>query len=182
MATPAYPLLRLLRGLCARQVLAGLVLFFCLFVWTRGDEPLPNVAVSLGLKILSLQKQFADKPDGISIYVLGDPNVAKAFSTYEGRYVGSLRLAKVISGDDLPAEKPDVLFVGDKNKVADAVRYTRANKVLSMARNERYIEQGVTLTIYIARGQTQISMNRTGAVLEGVDINPATLKVARVTR
>jgi hypothetical protein len=159
------------------------ILLTCLLTPTRADEPLPNVAVSLGLKILSLQKQFASKPQGITIFVLGDSNVAKAFLSYVDQSVGTLRLAKVLSGDQLPTEKPDVLFIGDKDKVQDAVKYTRANGVLSMARNEKFISQGVTLNVYLGQaGTPEISVNMSGALLEGVEVNPATLKVARVAR
>jgi len=154
-----------------------------LFTWIRADEPLPKVAASLGLKILSLQKQFAGKPEGITIYVLGDSNVAKAFLSYVNQNVGTMRLARVLSGDGLPADKPDILFIGDKNKVQEAIKYTRANGVLSMARNDRMISQGVTLIVYLgAEGTPQISLNMSGALLERVEVNPATLKVARVAR
>jgi len=159
------------------------VLLASLFTLTRADEPLPNVAASLGLKILSLQKQFAAKSDGITIYVLGDNNVAKAFLAYVDQNVGTMRLAKVLSGDELPADKPDILFIGDRNKVQDAIKYTRANGVLSMARTEKFIPQGVTLTVYLGEsGKPEITLNMSGALLEGVEVNPATLKVARVAR
>lgn len=164
-------------------IVIAFVLLASLFKPTRADEPLPNVAASMGLKILSLQKQFAAKPQGITIYVLGDNNVAKAFLTYVDHSVGTLRVAKVQSGDDLPAEKPDILFIGDKNKVQEAIKYTRANGVLSMARSEKFIPQGVTLTVYLGQaGDAQVTLNMSGALLEGVDVNPATLKVARVAR
>ncbi len=159
------------------------VLLICLFTWIRADEPLPNVAASLGLKILSLQKQFAGKPEGITIFVLGDNNVAKAFLAYLNQNVGTMRLAKVLSGDELPAEKPDILFIGDKNRVQEAIKYTRANGVLSMARTDKMISQGVTLIVYLGEaGRPEISLNMSGALLEGVEVNPATLKVARVAR
>jgi hypothetical protein len=150
---------------------------------TKADEPLPGVAASLGLKIVSLQKRFSGKPEGVTVFVLGDENVARSFLTYVNKNIGTMREARVESGDQLPAEKPDILFIGDKNKVQEAVRYTRANGVLSMARNEKFIPQGVTLTVYLGpSGTPSISVNMSGAVLEGVEVNPATLKVARVTR
>jgi len=164
-------------------VTAAAVLLTLLLTVTKADEPLPNVAASLGLKILSLQKQFAAKPEGVTIFVLGDNNVAKALLPYVDRSVGTMRLAKVLSGDELPTTKPDILFIGDKNKIHEAIRYTRANGVLSMARTERFIPQGVTLTVYLGKaGQPEITLNMSGALLEGVEVNPATLKVARVAR
>jgi hypothetical protein len=164
-------------------VTAILVISTSIFTLTRADEPLPNVAASLGLKVLSLQKQFAAKPEGITIFVLGDNNVAKAFLSWVDRSVGTMRLAKVFSGEELPAEKPDILFIGDKDKVEEAVRYTRAHGVLSMARTEKFIPQGVTLTVYLGQaGNPEITLNMSGALLEGVEVNPATLKVARVAR
>ncbi len=159
------------------------VLLTSLFTWSRADEPLPNVAASLGLKILSLQKQFAGKPEGITIFVLGDNNVAKAFLSLAEQSIGTMRLARVLSGDELPPEKPDILFIGDKDKVQEAIKYTRANGVLSMARTEKFIPQGVTLIVYLGQaGRPEISLNMSGALLEGVEVNPATLKVARVAR
>jgi len=153
------------------------------FTLTRADEPLPNVAASLALKIISLQKQFATKPEGVTIFVLGDNNVAKALLPYVDQSVGTMRLAKVLSGDGLPTIKPDILFIGDKTKVQEAIRYTRANGVLSMARSEKFIPLGVTLTVYLGQaGKPEITLNMSGALLEGVDVNPATLKVARVAR
>ena len=86
--------LRLPVRLCATAT--AFVLLTCLFTLTRADEPLPNVAASLGLKILSLQKQFAAKSDGITIFVLGDSNVAKAFQSYLNQNVGTMRVAKVL--------------------------------------------------------------------------------------
>lgn len=173
--------LRLPVRLCATAT--AFVLVTCLFTLTRADEPLPNVAASLGLKILSLQKQFAAKSDGITIFVLGDSNVAKAFQSYLNQNVGTMRVAKVLSGDELPADKPDILFIGDKDKVQEAIKYTRANGVLSMARTEKLIPQGVTLIVYLGEaGKPEITLNMSGALLEGVEVNPATLKVARVAR
>jgi hypothetical protein len=150
---------------------------------SRGDEALPNVTVSTGLKIISMQKQFSGKSEGITVYVLGDNNVAKAFQAVTEQQFGSMKLARVLFGEDLPAEKPDVLFIGDRNKADQAIKYTRENKVLSMARSDRLIPKGVTLTIYTSPdGGTVITMNMSGALLEGIDVNPATLKVARVAK
>ncbi len=174
---------RLTAGVWTTLTVTALILLTSLSTLTRADEPLPNVAASLGLKILSLQKQFAGKPGGITIFVLGDNNVARAFLSYVDQSVGNMRLAKVLSGDQLPAEKPDVLFIGDKDKVQEAIKYTRANAVLSMARTEKFIPQGVTLTVYLGQGGApEITVNMSGALLEGVEVNPATLKVARVAR
>lgn len=174
---------KLTAGVLTTLTVTALILLTSLFTFTRADEPLPNVAASLGLKILSLQKQFAGKPEGITIFVLGDTNVAKAFLTYVDQSVGTMRVARVLSGDDLPAERPDVLFIGDKDKVQEAVKYTRGKGVLSMARTEKFIPQGVTLTVYLGHtGTPEISVNMSGALLEGVEVNPATLKVARVAR
>ena len=162
---------------------AALVLMLCFCLPSRGDDALPHVAVSYGLKVISLQRQFSGKPEGITVFVLGDSNVAKAFQNHVNEMYGSMKLARVFSGDELPEEPPDVLFIGDKNKVDQAVLYTRQNKVLSMARNDRLLSRGVTLVVSATReGDTQISMNMSGAVLEGVQINPATLKVVRVAK
>jgi hypothetical protein len=161
----------------------ALVMSLCLSVLTRGDDALPQVAVTYGLKVISLQRQFSAKPDGITIYVLGDANVAKAFQTQVNQTIGAMKVAKVLSGDELPSERPDVLFIGDKDKVDQAVLYTRQYKVLSMARNEKLLPRGVTLVVSANReGDTQISMNMSGALLEGVQVNPATLKVVRVAK
>jgi len=139
--------------------------------------------VSYGLKVISLQRQFSSKSEGITVYVLGDSNVAKAFQNHINETYGTMKLAKVLSGDELPEDPPDVLFIGDKDKVDQAILYTRQNKVLSMARNDRLLTRGVTLVVSATRdGDTQISMNMSGAVLEGVQVNPATLKVVRVAK
>jgi hypothetical protein len=173
------------RSLPRRMAAAAAAIALC---WlssgvTRADEALPHVTVSTGLKIISMQRQFSVKPEGITVYVLGDSNVAKAFLAMTNQQFGTMKLAKVLSGEDLPAEKPDVLFIGDRNKADQAIKYTRENKVLSMARTDRLITKGVTLTIHAsADGSTLISMNMSGALLEGIDVNPATLKVARVAK
>jgi len=147
------------------------------------DDAMPNIVVSVGLKVLSMQKQFSGKPEGITVFVLDDANVAKAFQASVNTTVGSMKVARVLSGSELPTEKPDVLFIGGRDKVEAAIAYTRTQKVLSMARSDRLISKGVTLTVYqTPDGKAQITMNMSGALLEGVDINPATLKVASVAK
>lgn len=172
---------------CRRYVARALttVVALSMVTWNAAlaDEALPHIVVSVGLKILSMQKQFNGRPDGITVFVLDDANVAKAFQASINAPVGTMKVARVLSGSDLPTEKPDVLFIGGKEKLEAAVAYTRSQKVLSMARNDKFISRGVTLTVYqTPDGKPQITMNMSGALLEGVDVNPATLKVAKATK
>ena len=168
---------RMLREVLALLLGATVVLGF--IVPAAADDALPKLAVPLGLKIISLQKRFGSKPEGITVYVLSDAGVAKAFQSEVDRTVGTMKLSKVLSGDTLPEEKPDVLFVGDRSRIDEVLRYTRNNKVLSMARNEKFAAQGVTLAVFQdAYGKLAVTMNMSGAALEGIEVNPATLKVA----
>jgi len=142
------------------------------------NAPAP-IAAAMVLKVVGFEKTVGAASD-ITIYVLGAADVAAELSKGIGKPVGKGMLKAVETGADVPAAKPTLLFVGDAGKAAAAMAYSRANKILTVTGLPDLVSQGVTLGFGIGEdSKPRVLLNLTASAEEGLDWNPAILKVAK---
>lgn len=141
-----------------------------------GVAPAPLQA-ALFLKLLAFDKNIASGGT-ITIYVVGATEFAAEMKKTEGKPVGTATLGKVIEGDGVPSEKPSVIYIGTEAKLSDILAYTKANKILSITGNPSLVSKNVSLLVGISEGKPKIMLNLSSSKDEGIDWNPAILKVA----
>ena len=96
----------------------------------------------------------------------------------EGKAVGAATIGKVIEGTVVPTEKPSVIYIGSESVLSQLQTYTSTNKVLSITGNPEFVAKGVSMSVGISEGKPKIMLNLSASKDEGVDWNPAILKVA----
>ena len=140
--------------------------------------PLPgDIAAKLLVKVIEFEKNIS-KQD-IVIYVQGAPDVAKELE----KMIGQAGIVKVVSGPSLPASKPTIYFVNNAGHLAEALKYTRQNKVLSVSNYPSFVPTGVTLGLGVGQdNKAKIILNVTASEEEGVDWEPAIMKVAKIVK
>jgi hypothetical protein len=141
-----------------------------------GVAPAPLQA-ALFLKLLAFDKNIATGGT-ITIYVVGAPEFAAEMKKTEGKPVGTATLGKVIEGDGVPTEKPSVVYIGADAKLAEFIAYTKGNKILSITGNPALVSKDVSLIVGTSEGKPKIMLNLSSSKDEGIDWNPAILKVA----
>lgn len=143
----------------------------------------PEMVAELILKLVSFEKQRSASTSEITVYVMGSDDVAKALDKKIGTKVGKATLKKVEKGEELPEDIPDVFYIGDDTKLFSAIMFTRTQDVLSVTALSHMAEKGVTLNIATATdGSPSISLNLTSSKEEGLNWNPAILKIARAVQ
>jgi hypothetical protein len=164
-----------------RQFLLPIFLITIIFVSTGlcediGAAPAPLQA-ALFLKLLAFDKNIASGGT-ISLYVVGAPEFAAEMKKTEGKPVGTATLAKVVEGDGIPSEKPSVIYIGNDAKLAEILTYTKSNRILSITGNPSLVSKDVSLFVGISEAKPKIMLNLSSSKDEGIDWNPAILKVA----
>lgn len=145
-----------------------------------GNAPVP-IQAALFLKLLEFDKNISSG-GSINIYVIGSSEFAGEMKKAEGKTVGAAKIGKVIEGSDLPSEKPSVIYIGNASMLSKVQTYTTANKVLSITGIPDLTSKGVTLAIGISEGKPKIMLNLSSSKDEGIDWNPAILKVAATVK
>jgi hypothetical protein len=136
-----------------------------------------SLQAALFLKLLVFNKNISSGGD-ITIYVVGAEDFAAEMKKAEGKAVGSSKIGKVIEGTGIPQEKPSIIYVGSKSSPAEIVEYTQKNKILSISGNADFISKNVTLIVGISSKKPKIMLNLSSSKEEGIQWNPAILKVA----
>lgn len=146
-------------------------------------SPAPaNVSAALIIKLAAFEKKVAGSGD-VTIYVMGDADVAKEFQTVVGAYIGGARLKSVKSGNELPTSTPTILYLGNSAKAAEATKYAQTNKILSTTGIPDLVSSGITLGIGIGSdGKPKVLLNKASSGNEGCEWNPAIMKVATVVK
>ncbi|MBN2281700.1 MAG: hypothetical protein JXQ65_14050 [Candidatus Marinimicrobia bacterium] len=112
-----------------------------------GDFRLTNKRFVLGATSLCALNETLQKKDVLTIYVLGDQNVAEELLIFKNQKIGFAKLTEVTFGQNLPAVKPDVMLICDETKVADATDYCRDMGVFSIARSTAACKNGASTAI-----------------------------------
>ena len=146
------------------------------------DAP-PDVAAAIIVKVAGFEKKISDSEKGITIYVLGNPEVAAELEKGVGQPIGKSTLKSVEKGNSLPGSPPDILFTTDKSKVNAVLDYARANKVMSVTSIPDLVDKGIALGVGIGDDdKPKILLNLTGSGDEGLNWNPAVIKIAKTVK
>ena len=135
------------------------------------------VQAAIFLKLMAFDKTIISGGD-ITIYVVGSPDFAAEMKKAVGKPVGAATIAKVSEGTGAPSEKPSIIYIGSESSISDLLAYTKANKILSITGNPALISKDVSLTVGVSEGKPKIMLNLSASKDEGIDWNPAILKVA----
>ena len=127
-------------------VVVALVLVFS-FQAFAGDYRLTNKRFALGAISLCALNETLQKDDDLTIFVLGDQDVAEELLIFKNQKVGFPKLSEVTYGASLPAVTPDVILVCDETKLEEATEYCRENGVFSIARSTNACKNGVSTAI-----------------------------------
>ncbi|PWB75292.1 hypothetical protein C3F09_02725 [candidate division GN15 bacterium] len=161
------------------SVLAAVVLVVAAGSVCAAKDAPPDVASALIIKLLALEKNLAAGSE-VSIHVIGSPALAEAFSKAVGIPIGAAKLGKVTGGDILPPAKPSVVCLADAAKASMVTEYTRREKVASVTCAPKAVEAGIALGVGVGDdGKPEVLLNMAASKAEGLNWNPAILKVAR---
>lgn len=141
-----------------------------------GTAPV-SLQAALFLKLLAFDKNISSSGT-VTVYVVGSPEFASEMKNAEGKPIGSATLGKVIEGPNVPSEKPSVIYIGSESSLAEILTYTKGNKILSITGNPVLISKDVSLFVGVSEGKPKIMLNLSSSKDEGIDWNPAILKVA----
>ncbi len=160
-------------------LLASLILLFGSNVIAQVQDAPASVAAAMILKVVGFEKGISAGGD-VNIYVLGAADVASELKKGIGTAIGKATLKSVESGEALPGTKPTILFIGNAAKLSDCLAYTHANKILSTTGKPDLVSSGVTLGFGVgADSKPKILLNLSASSEEGLEWNPAILKVAQ---
>ena len=151
-------------------VFLGLALFS---VPVQAQQAPANLQAALIMKLLAFYTNLGADP--FTIHVIGAPDVAAELEKHVGKPAGKATLNGVTQGDS-PSGGPKVVYVG--GNVESSIGWTATNQVLSVTGNPDFVPQGVTLGIAIEDKKPKILLNLTSSKNEGINWNPAILKVA----
>ena len=159
------------KALCVVLILVAFVQVPALAV----SKASPNLQAALILKLLPLYSNLSAKPE-FSIHVIAAEELAAILKKEIGKKVGKSVLKNVTSSNGPPSGPADVVYVG---KDAGNTQFTKDNSVLSVTGNPDLIEKGVSLGIGIEGKKPKIFVNLASSKAEGVNWNPAILKLAK---
>jgi acylphosphatase len=152
-----------------------------LFATALAQKPAPaNVAAALTVKIAGFNKNLSGD---ITIYVVGNDDIASELKKAVGKPLGGGTLKSVTTGSGAPSSKPSIIFISNAGAVGAITKYSRANKVLTVTNDPGIVSDGATLGVVVGDdGKPKILLNLTSSVEEGVDWNPAIMKVAQTIK
>ena len=143
------------------------------------DAP-PKMATALILKLVGLEKELMSSDSELTIHVVGSPAMAATFHKVLGLSIGKYKVSMVTASDDLPSEKPSVLCLSDTTKLSETIEYTRREKVLSVTNIPELVAKGISLGVGVGdNGKPEILLNMSSSVKEGLDWDPAILKIIK---
>ena len=155
----------------------GIIFFLSAQSHGQTKEAPASITAALLVKVIGFEKNIS--ANDIIIYVLGSNDLYSELK----KIIGQANFKVVQSGNTLPSSKPSILFVADQGKVDDAIKYTQQNKVLSATNIPDLVSKGVTLGFGIGDdNKPKILLNVTSSAKEGLDWNPAIMKVAQVIK
>lgn len=154
-------------------VLLSLTVLFSSSALAQQKAP-PKLQAALLMKLLAFYNNLGDGP--FTIHVIGAPEVAAELKGLVGKPTGKASLSGVTEGDISSSAGAKVIYVG--TDVAGSIGYTQSNGVLSVTGVPSYVTDGVTLGVAVENNKPVILLNLSSSKAEGINWNPAILKVA----
>jgi hypothetical protein len=166
-------------GKHVRQIVVLIVLSMNIPLISQILNAPETLAAALVIKLSSFEKNISTVGE-VVIYVLDSPKVAAELEKGIGSSIGQSRLMRVVSGKGLPAEKPNIFYIGNASKLSQALGYTRDKKILSITGMPDLVKEGVTLGVGVGNdGKPKVILNLNSTLQENLSWNPAIMKVAR---
>lgn len=135
-----------------------------------------KITAPLITKVIPFEKNISSQAN-LVIHVISDSDVQKAMEDAVGQKVGSSEVTATTSGSSImPGAK--VVIVDDPSQVENVKKYCRANKALSITRDENIQKKGITLCITVSGGKPKLIINEEASNAEGLSWNPALFKIA----
>ena len=155
----------------------GIIFFLSAQSHGQTKEAPASITAALLVKVIGFEKNIS--AGDILIYVLGSNDLYSELK----KLIGQANIKAVQSGNSLPSSKPSILFIADESKVDEVSKYTQENKVLSATNIPDLVSKGVTLGFGVGDdNKPKILLNVTSSAKEGLDWNPAIMKVAQVIK
>jgi hypothetical protein len=155
----------------------GIIFFLSAQSHGQTKEAPASITAALLVKVIGFEKNISG--NNIVVYVLDSNELYNELK----KLIGQANIKAVQSGSSLPSSKPSILFVADESKVADATKYTQRNNVLSATNIPDLVSKGVTLGFGVGEdNKPKILLNVTSSAKEGLDWNPAIMKVAQIIK
>ncbi len=140
-----------------------------------------QIQAALFVKLLSFNKGISHGGD-IYIHVIDNAALAAELQQIIGEKIGNATLTAVDASNQLPSgdRKPSAVYVSEDAGLAKILDYTSTNKVLSITGTPDLVAKGVTLGVGILNQKPHIFLNISSSKKEGVEWNPAILKVSTI--
>jgi hypothetical protein len=155
----------------------GMILLIALGTFAvpaQAQQAPAKLQAALFLKLLGFYQNLGKDP--FAIHVVGAPDVASELKKLVGQNVGKAKLSEVSEGTGPPSNGAKVIYVG--SDPSSVTGYSQSNNVLTITGIPELVNQGVTLGVKIEAGKPKILLNLSSTKAEGVNWNPAILKVA----
>jgi hypothetical protein len=171
---------------CSIRTLIVVVLLLCAF-WTGSGNAAtkapPDIVSALIIKLVAFEKNVSSDGNEISIWVIGSPELATELKKGIDHKIGKGTIISVEGGEGLPAQKPSIICISNSAQLAAVTDYSRSQKVLTVTDIPELTSQGVTLGIVTGSdGKPEVTINLTASKAEGLDWNPAIMKIAKTIK
>lgn len=149
------------------------------FSYAQKESP-ASIAAALTLKLAGFNNKLSGS---VKIYVVGNDALAAELKKGVGKPLGKATLAAVDAGADVPGAKYEVIVCGSAGKAGAVSSYAKKNKVLSVTNIPSVLSKGISLGIGVGDdNKPKILLNLTQSSEEGIDWNPAIMKVAETVK
>lgn len=149
---------------------SGLLAFFLYLICTPSvaQQHSENLKALLILKIAELEQHIAQKTNGITIHVMGAPELALILKKFEGNPLGQSKLTKVSKDENLPQKRVDILFVGSSNHLKKAIHYAQKLKVMTITDRVELFKKGLSVSILTEKRHPKIALNPRASTKAGL--------------
>lgn len=155
------------------------ILLFSNINYAQKDVP-ANQVVPLTIKVLALNKSLKGN---IKIFVIGNDAIANELKKNIGNTIVAATISDVDAGNDLPADKYDIIFLCNAAKVGAVKSYAKQHKSLTITNKPTLAFEGITLGFGLDDDNKQIIfLNLSSSSEQGMEWNPAILKVAQTIK
>jgi len=148
--------------------------------WSIANAALPpKVEANLILKVLNFNKSITPGSN-ITVHVIGNDAIGQALQKLSGRRVGKAKLGDVTFSGSLPASAVNVIYTGDGGQVEGVKGFAASSNALTIAGDSAWVEKGLILGFVVEGGKPKFVINLTQSKAQGIDWNPAILKIANI--
>lgn len=149
------------------------------FSYAQKESP-ASVAAALTLKLAGFNNKLSG---GVKIYVVGNDVLASELKKGVGKPLGKATLSSVDAGADVPGSKYDIIVCGSSGKAGAVSKFAKSHKALSVTNIPSILSKGISLGIGVGDdNKPKILLNLTQSSEEGIDWNPAIMKVAETVK